>query len=298
MNKMTQQLKKLLTKQYPQSFLIEKPLWGTLVFTLVLFLFATIYQPLQMHAARSFSFSLTILLYSLLISTSVLVVTVLLKKITYFSNRQSWTLQKELISIGVILMCIGLTSYFAGFIMESPASRWNLLTFFDSFSRSVLIGIIPLLLPSILNIRFAFTPEIYQEFNPKEISSNNITSETIIHIQSKAKKEKLSFSPDEFLFAESSGNYVVFHLCKQEKTYEVLIRNSITEIQTQLADIPSFLRTHRAFIVNVEKVISKNGNSLGYQLRLKNHSQTVPVSRQNTQLFDDVTRQFLPTIHP
>jgi DNA-binding LytR/AlgR family response regulator len=77
----------------------------------------------------------------------------------------------------------------------------------------------------------------------------------------------------------------------------VIIRNSISEIEQQLAGIPYFMRTHRAFIVNLGKVISKNGNSLGYQLKLKGSNHIIPVSRQNTQIFDELTRKFLLSIH-
>jgi DNA-binding LytR/AlgR family response regulator len=90
---------------------------------------------------------------------------------------------------------------------------------------------------------------------------------------------------------------VVFHLIREEKTSRVIIRNSIREIEQQLAGITYFMRTHRAFIVNLGKVISKNGNSLGYQLKLEGSNHTIPVSRQNTQIFDELTRKFLLSIH-
>jgi DNA-binding LytR/AlgR family response regulator len=153
------------------------------------------------------------------------------------------------------------------------------------------------LFPSLLNIRYAFTPEIFQEYKSTEQNRQIETTEVLIHIQSKAKKEELSFYPAEFIYAESEGNYVVFHLTRQEKTSEVIIRNSISAIEQQLAVMPYFMRTHRAFIVNLQRVISKNGNSLGYQLKLKGSNRIVPVSRQNTRIFDDFTRQFLSIHH-
>lgn len=291
------QIKVLLNRQYPQSFLIQKPLWGTVAFTIILFLFATVYKPLGMHGARSFSFNFTVLVYTLLISTSVYIMAVIIKRTNCFSKSEVWTVSKELLSIAMILACIGIAVYFAGFIMENQGPRWNLTTFFDSFTRSVLIGIVPLLFPSLLNIRFAFTPEIFQEYQMKGQNNQKETTEALIHIQSRAKKEELSFLPDEFIYAESEGNYVVFHLIKQEKSSRVIIRNSIREIEQQLAGIPYFMRTHRAFIVNLGKVTSKNGNSLGYQLKLEGSNRIIPVSRQNTQIFDELSRKFLLSVH-
>jgi len=297
MAKPIHQIQAFFNRQYPQSFLIHKPLWGTVVFAIILFLFATVYQPLGMHGARSFSFNFTILLYSLVISASEYIMAVIIKRTNCFSKSGIWTVSKELLSIVMILASIGVAVYFAGFIVENQGARWNLATFLDSFSRSVLIGIIPVLFPSLLNIRFAFTPEIFQEYQVKGQQRQKEQTGDLIHIKSKAKKEELSFLPDELIYAESEGNYVVFHLVKEEKNSEVIIRNSIRDIEQQLAGVPYFMRTHRAFIVNLDKVISKNGNSLGYQLKLKGSNQVVPVSRQNTQLFDQHIRKYLLSIH-
>jgi DNA-binding LytR/AlgR family response regulator len=181
--------------------------------------------------------------------------------------------------------------------MENPGSRWNISTFLDSFFRSIMVGIIPVLFPSLLNIRYAFTPETFQEYKIKGQGIGKEKSEELIYIQSKAKKEELSFYPSQFIYAESEGNYVVFHLIRQEKVVEVVIRNSISEIELQLAEIPYFMRIHRAFIVNLENVSSKKGNSLGYQLKLKGNNIVVPVSRQNTQKFDQLIRRFLLSVH-
>lgn len=297
MTKLTNQIKAFFNRQYPQSFLIQKPLWGTLAFTIILLLFAGIYQPLRIHEARSFSFSFTVLIYTLLISASVLIIAVIIKRTNCFSKNEVWTVTKELASILIVLSFIGLSAYFAGFVLENPDSRWNMTTFLDSFSRSVLIGLIPVLFPSLLNIRFAFTPDIFQEYQIKAPANQQESSEQLIHIKSKAKKEELSFLPGEFIYAGSDGNYVVFHLIRQDRTSEVTIRNSISEIEQQLSVIPFIMRTHRAFIVNTGKVISKKGNSLGYQLKLKGSNNIIPVSRQNTRKFDELIHQYHLSIH-
>jgi hypothetical protein len=237
------------------------------------------------------------LVYCLIIAALVLLMAIILKRTNCFSKTTVWTVTQELLSIIIILTCIGLSAYFAGFIMENPGERWNLTTFIDSFSRSVMVGIIPVLFPSLLNIRYAFTPETFQEYKIKGHVRQEENSEKLIFIKSKAKKEELSFYPSQFIYAESEGNYVVFHLIRQGKTFEVIIRNSISEIEKQLEVIPFILRIHRAFIVNLEKVSSKKGNSLGYQLKLKDSNNVLPVSRQNTQKVDQLIRQFLLSVH-
>lgn len=297
MNNQIKQIKAFFNRQYPQNFIVQKPFWGALAFIIILFLFAVTYQPLRIHEARSFSFSFTILLYGLLISICVFIVAATIKRTNCFSKNEGWTVSKELFSILIILTSIGLSAYFAGFIIENQGERWNLTTFLDSFTRSVLIGIVPVVIPSLLNIRFAFTPEIFQEYQTNSQSRRKETTERLIQIESKAKKEELSFLTDEFIYAESEGNYVVFHLIRQERKFKVTIRNSISDVEQQLTTIHRFMRTHRAYIVNLGKVISKKGNSLGYQLKLKESNNIIPVSRQNIKKFDELSQQFLLSIH-
>ncbi|MFP4555426.1 MAG: LytR/AlgR family response regulator transcription factor [Bacteroidales bacterium] len=297
MNNQINQIKELLYRQYPQNFIIQKPIWGAIAFIAILFLFAITYQPLQIHEARSFSFSLTVLLYGLLISICVFIVAVIIKKTSCFSKNKRWTVSKELFSILIILTSIGLSAYSAGFLIEDQGERLNMSTFLDSFIRSVLIGVVPVVIPSLVNIRFAFTPEIFQEYKVNSQSRQKETNEKLIQIKSKAKKEELSFLKNEFIYAESKGNYVIFHLIRQEREFKVTIRNSISDIEQQLDSIPHFMRTHRAFIVNLGKVISKKGNSLGYHLKLQDSSSIIPVSRQNVKKFDELSQQFLLSIH-
>jgi DNA-binding LytR/AlgR family response regulator len=99
------------------------------------------------------------------------------------------------------------------------------------------------------------------------------------------KKEKLSFSLNEFVYAASEGNYVNFYILQKGKIVKAVIRNSINNVEQQLAYYNRVMRVHRAFIVNVDMVRSMRGNSLGYTLKLNGLDQEIPVSRKNTSTF-------------
>jgi DNA-binding LytR/AlgR family response regulator len=85
---------------------------------------------------------------------------------------------------------------------------------------------------------------------------------------------------------------VVFHLIVNEQYIKRTIRNSINNIEQQLTHIPSILRIHRAFIVNLKMVASKRRNTLGYQLKLNNIDTEIPVSRNNSKNFDQKIKQY------
>ncbi len=165
-------------------------------------------------------------------------------------------------------------------------------TFLDSCKYPLFIGIFPFGFFTLLNYRSLFAEEVFQEFGIQQAEPLSSAIETKIQIISRLKKEELSFFPHQFLYAESDGNYVIFHLAGEQKIRTELIRNSLNEIECQLSGIPYFKRTHRAFIVNVKKVSSKKGNALGYRLKVFGSDSEIPVSRNNVKSFDHLLCQF------
>mgnify|MGYP001212038706 CR=1 FL=1 len=278
---------KIFKERYPQNFLIKRPIIGTLIFLVCIFVFIIIYQPLHVRNARSFSFHFTILLYCLIFSATIFILTLILKKLHFFSDCETWTFSKELLFDVIILFGISISVYFAGFVIEEPSSRWNFQTFLDSFQRALFLGVIPIFLFTLINIRYLFSPPIFQNYTSSS-GGNQEGAELLVNITSKAKKEELSFYTDQFIYAESHGNYIVFHLFIKDKPREVIIRNSISNIEQQFTKIPWFMRVHRAYIVNLKKVKFKSGNTLGYRLKLADKSDTIPVSRQNISKFDQL----------
>jgi len=289
---MFKRIYKWLIKYYPQNFIIRRPYPGTLIFLTFCFLFTIIYRPLEMHEARFFSYEITIAVYCFIISIPLIGFVKILKSVRYFSMPEEWTILKEIISIVLILSGIGIVVYFAGFIIELPAQRWNLPTFFDSFKNSFLIGIMPFLFFTIINYRYLFVTDVERNFTPGTDSSFPEEPEEKVEILSHLKKEELSFYPSQLLYAESDGNYVVFYMNINDQISKKIIRNSISNIEQQLSVIPFIMRIHRAFIVNVKKVVSQKGNTLGYHIKLSGIESEIPVSRQNTRNFDMLLKRF------
>jgi len=289
---MAVQISKWLINNYPQNYIIKKPFVGSLIIIAFSFLFLTIYKPLQTHESQFFSFGLTMAIYCCVMSVPVIVITRLLKWTRYFSNPEEWTILKEIIAIVLILFGTGITIYFTAFLVEIPSQRWNLSTFFDSCKYAFLIGIIPFVFFTIINYRYLFVTDIEQSFKPVTTSFSPEQTEELLQIGSQLKKETLSFYPGQFIYAESEGNYVVFYLNVDNKIKKEMIRNSISNIAQQLSVIPFIMRTHRAFIVNVKKVNSQKGSTLGYHLKLSGTDAEVPVSRQNTRDFNLLLKQY------
>ena len=86
----------------------------------------------------------------------------------------------------------------------------------------------------------------------------------------------LQFNPDTLLCIESDKNY-----CKITTTDgTVVLRSTLTMLESQLKPCGHVIRCHRAFLINlrcVEGILGSASN--GYKLKIKDHDFTVPVSR-------------------
>lgn len=287
---MSRQPKISIQGSFSQNFIIRHPLYGAVVIAIFTLVFALLYRPLGAHASRYLGYELTMAVYALLSGTVLFVLVNLLVRVKYFSKQTEWTLGKELLAIILLLFGMGVTIYLAAFIIEEPADRWNLPTFLDSLTNAFLIGILPFLFFTLVNYFRTTSPETTngQDAVPDAVSP----AEEPVQISSQLKKESLSFYPSQFIYAGSEGNYVNFYLLKGDKIQKKVIRNSITDVEQQLAHIPFLYRTHRAFIVNLKHIRSTKGNSLGYRLRLLGIETEIPVSRNNTRNFSKLIKQF------
>ena len=273
-----------LKAKYPQNYIIKKPVFGALILFAFTLVFTLLYHPLNSQKSFYFDFKLTMLFYSIAACFPAYLLIVLIKKLPFFSSKKDWTLLKEGISIYLVLQVMGVAIYLFAFIIENPIpeTRWNLITFLDSCKYSFLIGIFPFIFFTAINYKFThlhFKSSVDQYKNETE-------QELIIHISSSLKKESLSFYANELLFVTSDGNYVFFTLYRNKKVERVPLRNSISNIENQLQQIPYYFRCHRAYIVNLNRVALKKGNALGYILNLANCEDKIPVSRKNLKAFD------------
>jgi LytTr DNA-binding domain len=279
---------KWLNLKYPQNYILKNPFTGTLIIVVFVFGFTALYKPFNTHAARALSYEATMAIYSLLSGIFLFLSIKILKTIKWFSKSKDWTILREFLSVFVVLFVLGIAIYILGFFIETSANRWNISTFLNSLKGAFLTGIIPLLFFTAINYTYLFSESTdFKVGGMTTTGSENESPEDLIQISSQLKKEELSFYPGQFLYAESDGNYVVFYLNINEQVKKVIIRNSINNIEQQLSGIPYFLRVHRAFIVNLKKVRSKQGNTLGYLIKLAGPEFKIPVSRKNTGVFNE-----------
>lgn len=94
-------------------------------------------------------------------------------------------------------------------------------------------------------------------------------------------KDVLEVEADSFLYAEAEGNYinVVYRSEASGKVERKLLRTTMKQAEEAIADCTFIVRCHRAFLVNVKRVVKVDGNSQGYRLKLDGCEDEIPVSR-------------------
>lgn len=278
-------------RSYPRNFIFSKPLAGAALISLFSFLFLVLYQPGDTHPGYHFGYVATMAIYCFFVGLSVLIATLIIRRIPFFSIKKEWTAGKEILAIFISLIVVGLSIYLAAFMVEPPADRWNLATLLNSFRHGFLIGIIPFGFFSLVYARIWFATEYILVKKDSMTETGGVDHESVIQISSQLKKENLSFPSSKFIYAESDGNYINFFIDENNRVVKKMIRNSMNNVEEDLAHIDHIIRVHRAFLVNLKKVRMKKGNTLGYQLKLEGVDKEVPVSRNKTNEFNQLVKK-------
>ena len=274
-------LLKNIHRSFPKNYVFRNPEIGTLAYGAFCFAFTILYTPLHSHPSAHFGYATTMGLYTLAASIALWATIKLLGYSKLFNTTEEWNILREILTITAVLLAAGIAVFAIGFVLEPVGPRWSLFTFADAVGRTMLLGAIP----------FLFLTAISASAARKRGEASHEEKEKPIHIKSQLKKEELRFLPSQLLYAESEGNYVTFHLLQEKGVKKKSIRNSISQIEEQLKDYPHFIRTHRAFIVNLRNVTGCQGNSAGYKLKMKNLGVEIPVSRQKAEVFESAYRQ-------
>jgi len=169
------------------------------------------------------------------------------------------------------------------FIDPSSLSRyifWCIFTFLIGIVPSVII--IFIIKYSLLRVELKDAMEINQTLKVYNIKRND-ESITI----NGSVKEKLEISPDDFLYAEVSANYVTIYMLENNRYKKMILRTTLYKILESFRHYPQIIRCHRAFVVNTSKITKIKGNSKGYQLDIYDLNVNIPVSRTYTSIIKD-----------
>lgn len=213
-----------------------------------------------------------------------------------FYKEQNWTLGKHAVNLLLMLMlvAVGICAY-QSWLM---GVRVNGRLFFLVFSWVMVLAPFPTIfflmwnrnlqltrhLKEVTELNSQLARKVAAEAGMSASAEKELVSEAVL-LFTGGTKEKLELPADDFLYAEAEGNYVkvVFRSDKEVQADYRLLRATMKQAEEAVVASSCIVRCHRAFLVNVRRVVRADGNSQGYKLALEGCEEEVPVSRAYTK---------------
>ena len=231
------------------------------------YLFLIVFQP---FGAYTFSNKFK---YLLLVPYAVIAF-VVYATVNFLFQKQStsWSVYKELVKIFCILIiCSGLNYIYNIYFINHVAFNISHLFMMCLYTFAIAV---PVSIIYILGRYIYLTKhwEIAEKVLPETIPDK------ILKIKAEAGSDILTLQENNFLYAESDGNYITIYYLDKHVLHRQMLRLSLKNLEIQLKT-DGIIRCHRSFIVNISKIKKVKGNAQGYKLFIAGVESIVPVSR-------------------
>ncbi|RIV22260.1 LytTR family transcriptional regulator [Fibrisoma montanum] len=206
-----------------------------------------------------------------------------------------WTVWREILLVtgNILLIAIGNRFYLEWLLDEGEDSGVGWL---GMILITFLIGLFPttgaVLLSYIARLRkytraaAGLPVQVVDEKPPGEALP---VSGPALNLVAENEKDSLTFPAADLIYIESSDNYCTVVYLKADSSgtlqpVKPLLRSSLSRLESQINQLSiarkPFVRCHRSFIVNLDRVERVTGNAQGYKLHLLGGQFQIPVARK------------------
>ena len=216
-----------------------------------------------------------------------------------FFAEDRWTVGREIVKILVLILCIALANriYLNWLLGGSMQGGW-----LQSIWMTFVIGIFPtigvVLTNYILQLRKYQQQAAHLLLHKQPSDTPSLQTDTPVGAESKNtivdlpfgnqrlvlvaenEKDTLQLDRADLLAIESSDNYCTVFYRKNGVLGKELVRSSLSRLENQLGAGTPFVRCHRSYVVNLDRVERVSGNAQGYKLHLLAGQLVVPVARK------------------
>ena len=260
------------------------PLYGkrwkiAILFCIYIGLFMLIFQPFGLSNYQGVHKTLICVGYGLVTLIVLIfdlsVVQVLFKN--WFQYNE-WTVKKQIIWQTWVIFSIGLGN---SIYTSALNSSWLVSTFLIFQVYTLAVGIIPIAIVTVFqqNIMLSQNLKSAQEFNSNLHPKDEIAGDAMVCLVADNEKDHFEIELTQLVYIESTGNYIEIFYTKDQQLKSTLLRSTLKRTEIQLEPYASLVKCHRAFLVNINKIVQVKGNSQGLRLSLKYTSTEIPVSR-------------------
>jgi hypothetical protein len=202
---------------------------------------------------------------------------------TLFAS-EKWNIQKTLFYIFLSVIMIGLVNALFKYNFDNSTTNTTTLNFiFSVLIKTFLIGILPIIIQVFFAERFLYKRnhikalEIINELNKrKNLKQHNDNS---IYTFAKNSRDEITIAEEKLFYIKAEGNYCTLFYEKESILKKHLIRSSLKEVELVIMNPNTFVRCHKSYIINLNKVINITGNAKGYVFYLDKIDKKIPASR-------------------
>ena len=280
MNKLLQ----LLRTPYPSLVSLWKAI---LVPTALIFLILGVLQPFGIAHAKAGPWSIAAVSALIAAAASCACNLLLPVLLPAWYDERRWTIGKEMLHLAgmFLLIAIGVCLWVAWLTGTHPGVR----LFFTALLWVLILGVFPTVLFILWNQNLLLRRNLHEarELNHtlatrhRPAQADSPRPDDMLLALRNGTKDTVQLPAHSFLYAEAEGNYIQIYSCTTDggKPTRQLLRITLKEAEEAATACPSIIRCHRAFLVNLDKVVKVDGNQQGYRLHLEGCKNAIPVSR-------------------
>ena len=155
--------------------------------------------------------------------------------------------------------------------------------FLETLLNTFFIGMIPTVVIVLwIQVRLAKNHSAGDVIS-ESLKSKNSSPSSDITLVGDNQNESLTLKISDFFFAQAEGNYVEIRYAENQDLKKVVLRSTLTNIESQLSAHEEIKRVHRKYLANFNNVSKVSGNAQGYKLHYHEDAKSVPVSRQKSK---------------
>lgn len=280
--------------EYPTRYQSQNLIKSSIVVLVIILTFLLLFKPFGVYDPELKMHYLFICFFHAL--SPALILFAYFGILNYFrkaKNKSKWTLLKEYIHIGFVLLLAGLCSFLMRDLIYNNANNWSWNYFWEEIRNCFVAGIFFYFFLRLTSFYFESkkgSPFVLQ-FIPLTAEPQQTNSQANLFISTQVKQDDFSLDIDHLLFVKADGNYIELTQSNGNQITTEVKRISLTQFETQIAAYPHFFRCHRTYLVNMFKVEKVSGNSQGYQLSFNETPIKIPVSRKQIDSFNAYYQQ-------
>ena len=273
-----------LKQPYPYFHKGKELLRNGILIMIFAFLFEYLLEPFQQTPSeRLFSNLIISLIHA---GNGAVIYLILFSIIALFINDDDWKVYKEIIVLAILLLFVGIGGFFVREIIYDNPHNASLKYLVEEIRNTYLVGSILLFIIITINYRIRnHKNQIIADQMNIEFSAGG-SDQNKIEIKANISADHFELIPSQLLCVKSDGNYLEFHIQNGSESQKLLKRLTLQSASQQLAKFPYIIKTHRAFLVNLQQLENVKGNAQGYQLAVKNLDFNIPVSRAHIEAFN------------